>query len=142
MRWPDGPFVFANGSGYPNTDLFIGMLSQLEKRAHRIKKRIVLVLDNGSAHTSHRSTAAIQAAQPWITIFWLPTYTSEQLNDIEGLWKHLKEDYFSRMLTQNRADFPEAVVQLLERMRRGHKLRQVLKPRQAGRVGKNLVVPA
>ncbi|HZN61169.1 MAG TPA: transposase [Planctomycetota bacterium] len=142
MRWPDGPFVFADGPGYPNTDLFIGMLHALRRRARRTGKRIVLVLDNGSAHTSRRSLAEIDRAKDWIRVFWLPTYTSEQLNDIEGLWKHLKEDYFSRMLVQDRTEFRGAVVGLLNRMSRGRKLREVLKPCHVLPMGKNLVVPA
>jgi len=102
----------------------------------------VLVLDNGSAHTSRRSLAEIDRAKDWIRVFWLPTYTSEQLNDIEGLWKHLKEDYFSRMLVQDRTEFRGAVVGLLNRMSRGRKLREVLKPCHVLPMGKNLVVPA
>ena len=86
--------------------------------------------------------AEIDRAKDWVRIFWLPTYTSEQLNDIEGLWKHLKEDYFSRMLVQDRAEFRGAVVGLLNRMSRGRKLREVLKPCHDVPVRKNLVVPA
>jgi len=142
MRWPDGPFVFADGPHYPNTELFVRMLQALRARARRTGKRIVLILDNGSAHTSRRSLAEIDRAKDWVRVFWLPTYTSEQLNDIEGLWKHLKEDYFSRMLVQNRAQFRDAVVALLNRMRRGRKLREVLKPCHTLPMGKNLVVPA
>lgn len=142
MRWPDGPFIFADGSGYPNTSLFIRMLQELRARARRTGKRIVLVLDNGSAHTSRRSQAEIERSKDVIHIFWLPTYTSEQLNDIEGLWKHLKEDYFSRMLVAKSVGFREAVVKLLKRMRRGKGLRRVLKPCVVNPVHKNLLVPA
>ena len=142
MRWPDGPFVFAHGPHYPNTELFVCMLQTLHERARRTGRTIVLVLDNGSAHTSKRSQQQIKWARPWIRVFWLPTYTSEQLNDIEGLWKHLKEDYFSRMLTKDRATFMAATVALLNQMRRGRRLRDVLKPRHPRPVGKNLVVPA
>jgi hypothetical protein len=41
--------------------------------------------------------------------FWLPKYTSEKLNRIEGLWRHLKEAFFSRMLTKRREGFYAAV---------------------------------
>lgn len=64
-----------------------------------------------------------------IQVFWLPTYTSEQLNDIEALWKHLKEDYFCRMLATSREEFASAVASLLGRMSRGRVLRELLKPR-------------
>lgn len=142
MRWPDGPFVFSHGPKSVNTAVFVEMLLMLEARAHRTGKRIVLVLDNGSAHTSKRSTAELERVKKFIRVFWLPTYTSEQLNDIEGVWKHLKEDYFSRMLVKHREEFTDAVVELLRTMRRGRILRQMLKPRHKVTVRKNLVVPA
>jgi len=118
------------------------MIQMLEARARRTGKRIVLVLDNGSAHKSKRSLAEVERVKNCIRVFWLPTYTSEQLNNIEGVWKHLKEDYFSRMLVSDRERFTDAVVTLLGRMRRGHILRTMLKPRHRMPVSKNLTVPA
>ena len=141
-RWPDGPFVFTHGPKCVNTGLFVGMLEMLEARARRTGKRIVLVLDNGSAHKSKRSLGEVERVKDYIRVFWLPTYTSEQLNDIEGVWKHLKEDYFSRMLVKDREQFTDAVVALLTRVRRGHVLRAMLKPRHRASVSKNLTVPA
>ena len=49
-----------------------------------------------SYFTFHRSTAAITVASSWLTIFRLPPYSSEQLNEIEGLWRYLEEDYSRR----------------------------------------------
>lgn len=142
MRWPDGPFVFTHGLKCVNSSLFIGMLQMLEVRARRTGRRIVVVLDNGSAHTSKRSQTEIARVQEWVRIFWLPTYTSEQLNDIENLWKHLKEDYFSRMLAKTREEFAGAAVDLLLQLRRGRMLRIFLKPRHRMTVSKYLTVPA
>jgi len=142
MRWPDGPFVFSDGPGYPNTALFVRMLRILHARAQRTRRKIVVVLDNGTAHTSRLSREEIEKSKDLIRVFWLPTYTSEQLNDIEGLWKHLKEDYFSRMLVPKTAAFREEVVRLLNGMRRGHGLRRMLKPCPEKSVHKNLLVPA
>lgn len=142
MKWPDGPFLFTHGPKCVNTGLFVGMIHLLERRARRTGRRIVLILDNGSAHTSKRSQAEIARVRHVLRIFWLPTYTSEQLNDIEGVWKHLKEDYFSRMLTRSPETFAPAAVRLLLRMRRGKMLREFLKPRHRDSVRKNLTVPA
>ena len=64
-------------------------------------------------------------------IFWLPTYSSDKLNDIEALWKHLKEDYFSRMLVKRPENFTRAAIQLLSHMRRPKALQQMLKPRKS-----------
>ena len=118
------------------------MLRQLELHAKRTGKRVVVVIDTASAHTSKISQLEIERLRPSIPVFWLPTYTSEQLNDIEGLWKHIKEDYFSRMLVKDRKDFQTAAVELLSSIRRGKVLRRMLKPRHIGRVRKKLIVPA
>lgn len=141
MRWRDGPFVFTHGPKCVNTTLFVGMVQMLQARVRRTGKRIILVLDNGSAHKSKRSLAELARMKDLLQVFWLPTYTSEQLNDIEALWKHLKEDYFCRMLVAHREGFTTATVDLLSRMSRGHALRELLKPRHRV-VGKNLTVPA
>lgn len=129
MRWPDGPFLFSYGDKSLNTSLFVGMLRQLERRAHRVHKRIVLVIDNGSYHTSKGSLAEMKRVKRSIPIFWLPSYTSDKLNYIENLWKHLKEDYFSRMLVTDPKNFIPAAVRLLSRLRKSKALRRMLKPR-------------
>lgn len=142
MLWPDGPFLFTHGPKSVNTSLFVGLLQILERRVRRTGKRIILVIDNGSAHKSRRSLSELARVKSLIRVFWLPTYTSEQLNDIEVFWKHLKEDYFSRMLSKTREEFTDAVVDLLSKMQRGRLLRQMLKPRHRIAVSKNLTVPA
>lgn len=118
------------------------MLAQLEERANRTGKRIILVLDNGSAHTSRRSKEALARVKHLIRPFWLPPYTSEQLNDIEAVWKHLKDDYFSRMLTRKADDFVDEAAKLLSRMRTGKGLRQMLKPHHHDSVRKKLISSA
>lgn len=82
----------------------------------------MLVLDNGSPFTSRRSQTALEEALPWVRPFWLPSYTSESLNWIEGYWEHLKDTYFSRMLTQEREEFYPDTVRLLRRLRRSGRL--------------------
>ena len=134
-RWPDGPFLFAAGTrGGVNTDLFLDLLRQLARHARRVHRIVVLVLDNGSAQTSHRSQAARLALVPQVVVFDLPRYSSEQLNDIENLWLHTKEDYFSEMLVERRDDFPGAVRALLQQLRRRGRLRRFLKSRPGGKI--------
>lgn len=130
MRYPDGPFVYPAGPAYTNvkTATFIGMLRKLAARARRHGKRMILVLDNGSAHTSTLAQDEIAAHHDVISIFWLPTYTSEQLNDIEGLWGHMKDDYFSRMLARSARSFARKVVAILDRFTRPGALRRMLRP--------------
>ena len=134
FRYPDGPFLFTHRLWKnPITEHTVGLLLLLAARARRTGKKIVLVLDNGSTFTSGRSREEIHRLREWIQVFWLPTYTSEQLNLIENLWTHLKRTYFSRMLTKSLNEFPMAVIQLLKRLAIPGALRRVLKPlRQAG----------
>lgn len=132
FRYPDGPFQFTCRL-WKNavTEQTVGLLNLLAERARRTGRRIILVLDNGSTYTSQGSLAALQRLREWIRVFWLPTYTSEQLNLIENVWTHLKRNYFSRMLTRGPAAFPTAVIRLLKSLALPGALRRVLKPRQA-----------
>jgi transposase len=96
-----GEFLFTHRLKSVTTELFLPLLEQLVQRAKNTGRRIVLVLDNGSPFRSKRALAALEAAWPHVRVFWLPRYTSETLNWIEGFWGHLKDTYFSRMLTDS-----------------------------------------
>jgi transposase len=135
FRWPAGPFLFAHGDKNVVTALFLNLLKHLERRARRTGRRIVLVLDNGSAFTSRAALHAIQQGRRWLSVLWLPKYTSEQLNPIENLWGHLKDDYFSRMLTpvhsdyrQTREQFRSAAIAFLRSLRHPGALSRALRP--------------
>ena len=110
------------------SSLFPPLLDKLVAHAKRTGRRIVLVLDNGNTFTAHRTQAALEQAAPWVRPFWLPKYTSETLSWIEGYWEHLKDTYFSRMLTQEREAFYPDAVRLLHRLQRTGRL-QALAPR-------------
>ena len=118
VRYPTGDFRFAHQPKSVTSALFLALLPVLVERAKRTGRRIVLVLDNGGCFTSRASTAAIKAAMPHVRVFWLPRYTSETLNWIEGFWEELKGTYFSRMLTADRDSFYGAAVHLLRCVRR------------------------
>ena len=134
FRYPDGPFLFTYRLWKnPITEHTVGLLHLLAARARRTGKKIILVLDNGSTYTSKRSLEEMDRLRDVIEVFWLPTYTSEQLNLIENLWTHLKRTYFSRMLTRGRNEFPMAVIKLLKRLAIPGALRRVLKPMPVAR---------
>jgi transposase len=137
-RFPEGPFLFSHQPRSVNSALFVALVRKLKARAQATGKRIVLVLDNDGAFTSKLSTQVLQQVEAWVRPFWLPKYTSEKLNRIEGLWGHLKEAYFSRMLTRRREDFYAAVVHLLERLGRPGGFRRLMPPARPRRVGKDL----
>jgi transposase len=138
-RFPDGPFLFSHQPRSVNSSLFIALVRKLKAHAQATGKRIVLVLDNDGAFTSKLSTQVLQEVKAWVHPFWLPKYTSGKLNRIEGLWGHLKEAYFSRMLTKRREDFYAAVVHLLAQLSRPRGYRRLMSPaRRSRRVGKDL----
>lgn len=123
IHFPSQQFLFTHQPRSVTTDLFLPLLQRLVAHAQHSGRRIVLVLDNGSPFTSRRSRTALEEAHPWVRPFWLPRYTSETLNWIEGYWEHLKDTYFSRMLTQQREAFYPDTVRLLRRLRRSGRLR-------------------
>ena len=139
FRWPDGPFHFHHGPRSVDTTCFLGLLVRLARRSRATGKRIVLVLDNASAHTSARSTKALEALSGRVRPFWLPPYSSELLNEIEGVWSHLKKDYFSQMLVRRREQFVDQAVAFLSPLAKPGELRNALKPRRRQSVGKKLL---
>lgn len=121
IRFPTRQFLFTHQPRSASTVLFLPLLEHLVQRAQRTGRRIVLVLDNGVPFNSRLSRAALEAASPFVRVFRLPEYTSETLNWIENFWGHLKETYFSRMLTEEREAFYSDTIRLLWRLRRsGH----------------------
>jgi transposase len=124
MRWPDGRFRFTAQPKHSSADLFVDLLPQLNRHARRVGKRIVLAINRGSLFTAQRSVAAIEEARAWLQIEWLPLYSSEQLNEIEEVWRRLKQDYFSRMLVEHEEDFIPAALCILLALR--HSVRDVL----------------
>lgn len=53
-------------------NLGMHMVTQPARRARRTGRTVMLVLDNGSAHTSQRSTAALGMLQGLAQVVWLP----------------------------------------------------------------------
>lgn len=68
---------------------FLRYLEALEARHRATGRAIYLALDNGPAHTSTVSQAALAAHEGWLHVIWLARY-SPALNDKEPEWKRLK----------------------------------------------------
>lgn len=125
IRFPTRQFLFTHQPKSATTALFLPLLERLVRRAKRTGRRIVLVLDNGVPFNSRLAQMALEAASPYVRAFRLPKYTSETLNWIENFWGHLKQTYFSRMLTEQREAFYPDAVRLLRRLRRSGHLRHL-----------------
>ena len=70
-----------------NTDLFLAQLAELKRRNPRAR-RIHLILDNYSIHSSKRARRYLAAQGDRFQLHFLPPYTPEE-NRIERLWGDL-----------------------------------------------------
>jgi hypothetical protein len=107
---------------------FIALLEQIDTQygltPDRAKKPIVLVPDNGPIHTSKATRAALAARASWLTVEWLPKDTPE-LNDIEELWRDLKQHHLAHQTFSGPDNLDEAIheaVMMPNRERNRHPL--------------------
>jgi transposase len=90
------------------------VVDQLVRWARRIRTPVVLVWDNARTHSAKRLQAYLE--QPkirrWLKVFPLSTY-SPDLNDIERLWKYLKQTGVANYLFRNFQQFKHHLLKLL-----------------------------
>jgi transposase len=91
---------------------FLALLAEIDQRygpkPGAPSKPIVLVLDNGPIHTSKAPRAALAERAHWLTVEWLPKYTPE-LNDIEELWRDLKQHHLAHQTFTGPEDLDRAI---------------------------------
>ncbi len=75
---------------------FLEYLEALGGRHQRTGREVILVLDNGLAHTSKASRAALAERAGWLRVIWLARY-SPHLNPKEREWRRLKRDARSHL---------------------------------------------
>jgi hypothetical protein len=90
---------------------FLRYLAALDGRRAATGREVFLVLDNGPAHTSTVSTAALAARAAWLHLIWLPRY-SPKLNRKEREWRWLKRDVRSHLARNLRAFVDELLAGL------------------------------
>jgi hypothetical protein len=90
---------------------FARYLAALEARHRATGRQIILVLDNGSCHTSKVSRAALADRAEWLEVIWLAPY-SPQLNPKEREWRTLKRDHRAHLATDLRTFVDEVVAGL------------------------------
>jgi transposase len=89
-------------------------LEALDARHGATGREIFLVLDNGPAHTSQASRAALEARTAWLHVIWLARY-SPHLNRKEHEWRVLKRDTRSH-LACNLREFVDGILAGLRRL--------------------------
>ena len=89
-------------------------LEALDQRHAQTGKDVILVLDNGSCHTSKTSREALVARAGGLQPLWLARYSPE-LNKKEREWRYLKRDTCGHLARSLRA-FADAILDGLGRL--------------------------
>jgi transposase len=89
-------------------------LEALDHRHEETGREVFLALDNGPAHRSKVSLAALEARSDWLRVIWLARY-SPQLNPKEREWRTLKRDCRAH-LPRTLRDFADEVLAGLRRL--------------------------
>lgn len=90
---------------------FLLYLAALDARHVATGREVYLVLDNGPAHTSKVSAAALAARAGWLHVIWLPRYSPE-FNEKEREWRSLKRDTRSHLARDLRGFVDEIIAGL------------------------------
>lgn len=90
---------------------FAEYLAVLDTRHTQTGREVYLVLDNGPAHRSKVSQAALATRADWLHVVWLARY-SPHLNPKEREWRYLKRDVRSHLAPSLRAFVDEILAGL------------------------------
>jgi transposase len=89
-------------------------LEALDARHEATGREVYLALDNGPAHTSAASRAALAARAEWLHVVWLARYSPE-FNKKEREWRTLKRDTRAH-LPRTLRDFVDEILAGLARL--------------------------
>lgn len=81
---------------------FARYLAALDARHDATQRQVMLVMDNGSCHTSKLTQLALADRAAWLEVIFLSRY-SPHLNPKEREWRLLKRDHRSHLAPTNRA---------------------------------------
>jgi transposase len=87
---------------------FARYLTALDARHEATQRQMILVLDNGSCHTSKLTRRAFAERAAWLEVIFLSRY-SPQLNPKEREWRLLKRDH-RRQLAPTLRQFVDGLV--------------------------------
>lgn len=115
-----GQMRFMVVEGGVNSDVFIQFLKRLLIGA---KRKIFLIVDNGSSHNSKKTREFVASQTEAIELFYLPPYSPE-LNPDELVWNHLKNHTVGRSTISDKADFKKKVTRSMKSLQKNkHKIR-------------------
>jgi transposase len=105
-----GQMRFMVVEGGVKSDVFMKFLKRLMVGA---KRKIFLIVDNGSAHKSKKTKAFLESQKKKIELFYLPPYSPE-LNPDELVWNHLKTHTTGRSTISDKQDFKKKVARSMK----------------------------
>ncbi len=106
-------------AGQDSVCFLLEYLQALDERHRRTGREVILVLDNGPAHTSRKSRAALAERAGWLSVIWLARY-SPHLNLKEREWRYLKRDCRSH-LAETLRGFVDGIIAGLGRLGGAHR---------------------
>lgn len=109
-----GQMRFMVTEGGVNSTVFIEFLKRLLVGA---KKKIFLIVDGGSAHTSKMTKAFVESLSGRLELFQLPPY-SPDLNPDELVWNHLKNHTVGRSTVTDKAEFKRQVTRSMRSLQK------------------------
>jgi transposase len=109
-----GHMRFMIVEGGVGSDVFIKFLKRLLIGA---KRKIFLIVDNGSAHKSKKTKAFVESQKHKLELFYLPPYSPE-LNPDELVWNHLKTHTTGRSTVSDKQDFKKKVTRSMKSLQK------------------------
>jgi len=109
-----GQMRFMVVEGGVKSDVFIKFLKRLMVGA---KRKIFLIVDNGSAHKSKKTKAFLESQKKKIELFYLPPYSPE-LNPDELVWNHLKNNTTGRSAISDKQVFKKKVARSMKSLQK------------------------
>lgn len=126
----DGSELVFVQSDRKNTDLFLALLEKLRQH-HPKARRIHLVLDNCSIHSSRRTQKYLKEHEELFVLHFLPPYTPRH-NKIERFWRELHANVTRNHRCKSMKELIRKVTAFLRREgRKRRRLNQVTAPRRS-----------
>lgn len=93
------------------------IVQKLVMWAKHTRTPVILAWDNARTHTAKRLQTYLgqPSVKQWLKIFWISRY-SPDLNEIERLWKYLKQTGVANHLFRNIAEFRTHLLKLLSKV--------------------------
>lgn len=109
-----GHMRFMVVEGGVNSKVFIQFLKRL---MIGMKRKIFLIVDNGSSHKSKETKKFLASHKDSLEIFYLPPYSPE-LNPDELVWNHLKTHTTGRSTVSDKVDFKRKVTRSMKSLQK------------------------